>query len=462
MLWRAGAGDMGNVLLAEYIRHHVPELANAEDMFCNSTGTASKPPILRKGVLNTVIFFPGLFNPPTINHAKLLRHVFRNAGQDLNIIGAIVFLLPDVEVRDRLHELGEGFEVFLTEKERRQLWIGPDFPVDWVYIFGPEQCEWLHLYHPVADAAARDGFDLRFLFLCGPEKFASNGGEEPEPPEDWGCSGWITSDVGCSADYVYAPVGEPVGECLNCTRWESVLPRAKNVRDIAKTKFMTGDPGDFEQVTAEDVRAEERRIRATTTGDWTCYRHQYPKGAARFVTAPPDPQRLEVFSSEIRHLIRCTENHHLPGIEPAISGIALNARDLLVFSVDWKDEMNLHEYDWEEYGDMVQEYLETVTPLGGGQHEGVDDHVPDEDTLYSIDLTRPNDTSQAINRETPVSAIRSTLFTHADGHHLSAKVMLTPNKVWGPNTYLNEDEGDFSANEEGDVIFEYAYPLPEV
>ena len=111
---------------------------------------------------------------------------------------------------------------------------------------------------------------------------------------------------------------------------------------------------------------------------------------------------------------------------------------------------------------MVQEYLETVMPLGGGQHEGVDDHEPDEDTLYSIDLTRPNDTSQAINRETPVSAIRSTLFTHADGHHLSAKVMLTPNKVWGPNTYLNEDEGDFSANEEGEVIFEYAYPLPEV
>lgn len=66
---------MGNLILADYIRHCRPALTHLTGIFHNTLEPAAAPPILRRGVPNTVLVFPGFFNPPTANHAALLQYV---------------------------------------------------------------------------------------------------------------------------------------------------------------------------------------------------------------------------------------------------------------------------------------------------------------------------------------------------------------------------------------------------
>lgn len=61
---------MGNVTLADYVRHCRPALARVRSSFYNTLGAAAALPILRRGILNTILVFPVFFNPPTANHAE--------------------------------------------------------------------------------------------------------------------------------------------------------------------------------------------------------------------------------------------------------------------------------------------------------------------------------------------------------------------------------------------------------
>lgn len=209
---------MGNVTLADYIRRCRPALTYLPGIFHNTLGPATAPPILRRGVPNTILVFPGFFNPPTANHAELLRYVTRKAGQDLNIVGSVVVIRDGLEAAQRLTTLGEPVNAMSLENEQRvALWRGNGVPVDWVWIFSRGDCKWGDVRGALADMADDDGFNIQFVLLCGPEKFHVSGGERPEDPARWGCSGWITSDIGRRADFVHRFTGEPRRRSRGCS-----------------------------------------------------------------------------------------------------------------------------------------------------------------------------------------------------------------------------------------------------
>lgn len=459
--WRAGIGAMGNVSLAELIRQSFPEGNDASRVFCNSTGTAVKPPVLRRGVPNTIIMFSGRFNPPNINHVRLLRHVTRNAGQDLNIVGAIICIIDEHSTREKMEASGEGLDVLLGDKQRTDIWVGAGIPVDWVWVQDSSQCSLKDACSALLQFASLNGFDLRFLILCRPEHFSVMGDKEPENPYKWGCCGWITSDIGRSADFVSPAVGEPVATSKNFTPWTPVVPSAKDVRKIARSKFMLNGPEDLKGVSPAEILDEERWIRATAAGDWTCRYRGSRLLPVRFVSSPPDPHRIEVSSKEIREMIRCVGNQYMPGIEPALAPIVLHVRYLLGYAVERREEMELHGFDWEEYANIVEERLESSIAETSYEGDGGGGE-PDEEALHVEDMKKPNEALRDINRQTRVSAIRSTLFTHADGARFLVQVAPTPRAIWGPNTYLNEDEPEEEVDEPAEWAPTYKYELPEV
>lgn len=442
--WPAGAGIMGNVTLADYIRHCRPALTSLPNIFHNTRGPATAPPILRRGVPNTIIVFPGFFNPPTANHAELLRYVTRKAGQDLNVIGAVVVILDDLEGVQRLRELGEPVEtVPLDDEQRAAIWRGVGVPVDWVWILSREDCEWEDVRRSLAQMAVGDGFDIRFLLLCGPENFSAAGGDRPEDLAQWGCSGWITSDIGRHADFVRPYTGEARGNSRGCSVWKPADPKAKDVRALARRKFMRDGPEDLRFISGAQVREEGQRIIGSAVRDWTCRRMSRPRGPVRFVASPPGHVRSEVSSAAVRALIRRTKIENLPGLENVITYKALHMRYLLNAAAEWKSEAFADEFDWAAWAAQVDGHVAASRARADSVRRGASVPAqPDEEAFYRADmqLERRSVLLRDVSQGTPVSAERSTHFTHAEDALLRTVFEPSPRSIWGPNTYLNEGE----------------------
>lgn len=462
MPWSTGVGDLGNLSLTDYVRQLIPEGNDFSRVFCNSTGVPTKPPILRYGVPNTIIVFPGHFNPPHANHLQLLRHVVRNAGQDLNIIGAVVCIIDEDEVRQSLEDDGEEADLVLCEEERAELWAGVGLPVDWVWIHNSYQCDWKSTRSRLAELANGDGFDLRFLMLCGPEHFSLvEDGEVPENPNKWGCEGWITSDAGRHVDFELGPNAVPPIMSVNCTQWMPNVPIAKDVRDLARSKFIVNGLEDLWNLDPVELREEERRITETAERDWVCRYNLSPFMTVRFVIARRPDRPMEVTSSEIRRLIRCIRIQHIPALEPALASLVLHVRCLLRFAVSCREESVARQFDWWEYKDNVESRLQLA--VANGNFEGVgEDGEPDEEALYLADMENRNYALQDINIYTRLSAIRSTMITHASGSHFLAQSQPSPYDLWGGNTYLNEPETPPEGEAPAEWVPTYEYELPEV
>lgn len=65
---------------------------------------------------------------------------------------------------------------------------------------------------------------------------------------------------------------------------------------------------------------------------------------------------------------------------------------------------------------------------------------------------------------TPVSAVRSTLFTHAEGPGMRSSDRPPPRDIWGPNSYLNEEGGveDETLESERAWASETRFGLPKI
>ena len=442
--WPAGAGTMGDVTLADYIRHCRPALTHLSGIFHNTIGPATAPPILRHGVPNTVLVFPGFFNPPTANHAELLQYVTRNAGQDLNVIGSVIVIRDELEAVMRLRELGEPVEALSLDNEQRAtIWRGHGVPVDWVWIVSREECKWEDVRRALAHMAESDGFSIKFLLLCGPENFRVTGGDRPEDPARWGCSGWITSDIGRCADFVHRYTGEPSRKSRGCSVWKPVDPKGKDVRAIARRKFMHDGPEDLRFVSGAQVREEGHRIVGTAVRDWMCRRITRPRGPVRFVASPPGHVRSQISSSSVRAVIRLTKIEDLPSLENVIAHKALHMRYLLNAAAEWKTEAFADEFDWAAWGARVDRHVAASRATANFMRQGASvPAYPDEEAFYRKDMQtgRESVLLGEVSKGTPVSAVRSTLFTHAEGADVRASLRPSVREIWGANTYLNEEE----------------------
>lgn len=122
----------------------------------------------------------------------------------------MIVIRDELEAVQRLQKLGDPVDTMsLDDDQRVAIWRGNGVLVDWVWIFSRGDCKWEDVRSALAHMAASDGFNIQFLLLCGSERFRVLGRNRPEDLARWGCSGWVTSDIGRRADLVRRSTGEP-------------------------------------------------------------------------------------------------------------------------------------------------------------------------------------------------------------------------------------------------------------
>lgn len=379
----------------------------------------------------------------------------------------MVVIRDELEAVERLRELGESVEALsLGDEQRVTIWRGHEVPVDWVWILSRGDCKWEDVRRSLAHMAESDGFNIKFLLLCRPENFRVAGGDRPEDPARWGCSGWITSDIRRRADFVHRHTGEPRGRSRGCSVWKPVDPKATDVRAIARRKFMHDGPEDLRFVSSAQVRKEERRIVGTAVRDWTCRRITRPRGPVRFVASSPGHVRFQVSSSSIRAVIRLTKLEDLPALEKVIVDKALHMRYLLNAAAEWKSEVFTDEFDWAAWAAKVDRH-DAASRAGANfvRRGAIVPAVPDEEAFYRVDMRAGRESAllREVSCGTPASAVRSTLLTHAEGADVRASFRPSVWDIWGANTYLNEDE-EQGGNFEGEPEWspETKFDLPKI
>ncbi|KXH49784.1 hypothetical protein CSIM01_03921 [Colletotrichum simmondsii] len=121
----------------------------------NIFGPRSAPgrPQLKKCQENNVLIYSGCFNPPHLGHHNLLRRAFEGS-QDLNVIAAVVY-----PVSTRVLE---------RKAKRRQQWLMFDV-ADRYWTHDGGRLKFEDMWSRVLGAVKRDGFDLKFIEVAGPD-----------------------------------------------------------------------------------------------------------------------------------------------------------------------------------------------------------------------------------------------------------------------------------------------------
>jgi hypothetical protein len=121
-------------------------------------------PLLSKDRVNRVLIYAGSFNPPHVGHLGVLRHAFESSP-DLNIVAGIVLQAADecIEVKN----WRSGRCLVLSEEQRSELWKrDARFPA---WAFAPNYKYSTELKEKIANAAKKDGYEIRYIELCGPD-----------------------------------------------------------------------------------------------------------------------------------------------------------------------------------------------------------------------------------------------------------------------------------------------------
>ncbi|KAF4339210.1 hypothetical protein FBEOM_6869 [Fusarium beomiforme] len=150
--------------------------------------TATQPPLLKPGV-NRILLYPGSFNPPHLGHFNLLKHVFYNAGGDLQLRAAIIINTDDERLGIKMKRKGTG--IVLPRERRANLWRG-NSTADWVWVYDNTEASWPEFRNKLVSEVKKDGIDLRCILLFGPDAITAEGGYNPEC---WDCGDAITCDT---------------------------------------------------------------------------------------------------------------------------------------------------------------------------------------------------------------------------------------------------------------------------
>jgi hypothetical protein len=184
-------------------------------------------PRLDKSRTNRILVYPGSFNPPHHGHLALLGHAFASSCDDINVIAAIILPLDDKDVDRKCRAVGE--DLVLTKDQRVRLWLGECGRQDWYWVYDRSVRKWESFRHRLLDAVTQDGFDLKFVLLCGPDylKLAS-----PPPWRACDCDEIIVSDISRSADFRNRDGS--LRQLKGCDSWKRVLYDNEEVSRRAK------------------------------------------------------------------------------------------------------------------------------------------------------------------------------------------------------------------------------------
>ncbi|KAI1774432.1 hypothetical protein F4818DRAFT_419925 [Hypoxylon cercidicola] len=168
-------------------------------------------PQLEKGRMNRIILFAGCFNPPHRGHQELLDRAF-SCTRDINVIAAFVFPISDRGVRKKEY----ADDIWFTRAERVRLWTGNQGPHDWLWVYNRSSDEWRTFLERLTGAVQRDGFQLEYVRLFGPDHVRINS----VPGPLLAVENIIVGNVGRAADFV----GEDgrLTRLMTCGAWQPV------------------------------------------------------------------------------------------------------------------------------------------------------------------------------------------------------------------------------------------------
>lgn len=125
-------------------------------------------PMLHKDRTNHVLFYRGSFNPPHQGHKDALCHAFFRAGNNLNIVAAVVVFTSDVHIAGKLAERNPGRAPLVFKKaDRIRLWNSSGLHGNWHCCWGFEQ-DYLGAFRAtVAKLASKDGYNIETVYILG-------------------------------------------------------------------------------------------------------------------------------------------------------------------------------------------------------------------------------------------------------------------------------------------------------
>ncbi|KAI1408628.1 hypothetical protein F5Y13DRAFT_194102 [Hypoxylon sp. FL1857] len=309
------AADLGNYIATSYsgIIHYPRE----GPIFHQGIGHFR--PQLKLGRVNRIIIYPGCFNPPHLGHLAVLNRAF-SCAQDLNVIAAIV-----IPVGNRGGDSEKDYteKVSLTQSQRARLWTGGHEPHDWLWVFGGDSDEWDVFRWELTRMTARDGFDLQFVWLGGPDHV----GRYHASDSPWDCKDMIVTDAGREADFVKADGS--LDRITGCGSWTPVsLDKKKTIQEATNTAewILSSLSVTVLGQRAYDGLIEEIALEYTTRmkGVRVCKREGAEDGWIRFVPASNGP--MQVSSTDIRRTISTCR---LDGLFEKLKGKALHPEILI-------------------------------------------------------------------------------------------------------------------------------------
>ncbi|EXJ86726.1 hypothetical protein A1O3_03679 [Capronia epimyces CBS 606.96] len=276
-------------------------------------GITHRPPQLESDRTNRILLYPGSFNPPHVGHWALLDHALASS-QDINIIAAIILPLDDDRVIEKCEALGQSLA--FSKEQRVQIWRGYG-PHDKYWAYGGSEGEWPSFRHRLNEDCARDGFEVKFIVLAGPDQVSQD--DVSWNPRD--CEEILVSDVSRSADFTTSE--GTLEQFEECDPWEPVFWNEEAAtRHATSSAAFLGDPRYFEHL-METLRSDDM---SKTESVSICYRKAVPTHSIRFI--PAQGEIVHISSTLIRTIIEECEPARL---EEELKDIALHPEILVEF-----------------------------------------------------------------------------------------------------------------------------------
>jgi hypothetical protein len=155
------------VLLAPYVEKAVSSSSvfSPQTIFAVPHVSNSNSGKLSKHKVNHIITYQGAFNPPHLGHLASLQSGLAEDVDDLNIVAAIIVVLPDSYLEYKNQRSGDNF--ILKQQDRADLWASQAGHKSQTWVYAAEEDIWIRFAHSLIKIAGDDEISIKFVRLYG-------------------------------------------------------------------------------------------------------------------------------------------------------------------------------------------------------------------------------------------------------------------------------------------------------